>query len=76
MKVFGYINAATNLRYKRENKFFIIRFYVYYLPHWPHDSNTDIFFLYRYIREELMNSSRPKVLYLQFDNCCKDNKNY
>jgi hypothetical protein len=23
----------------------------------------------------LINSSHPKLLYLQFDNCCKDNKN-
>jgi hypothetical protein len=45
------------------------------LPYWKHDANTHISLLFQNIREEVKIHGRPKVLYLQFDNCCKDNKN-
>jgi hypothetical protein len=66
-----------NLAKGIQKKAFLIysRFYVYYLQHWPHDANTHISLLYQYIKEELRRTSHLKVLYLQFDNCGKDNKN-
>lgn len=78
LKVFGYINSGTGQRYILFGKSFyldLFRFYVYYLQYWPHNANTHISLLYQYIKEELRNHIRPKVLYLQFDNCSKDNKN-
>jgi hypothetical protein len=42
---------------------------------WNHDANMHIFLLFQNIREKVKIHGQSKVLYLQFDNCCKNNKN-
>jgi len=76
LKVFGYINAATMKRYFVVKLQLILREYVYFVANWTHDANIHISLLYTAIRKELIqNETCPSTLYLQFDNCAKDNKN-
>jgi hypothetical protein len=50
---------------------------VAYLPHWEHNVNiSNISLLNKFLWQSITNTSDlPSVLYLQLDNCAKDNKN-
>jgi hypothetical protein len=53
-----------------------VRTLVAYLPHWEHNSNIHISLLYKYLWKSIQNSQTiPTSIYLQLDNCAKDNKN-
>jgi len=65
MKVFGAINCGLKDR----------RYY-YYLDGWKHTANVHVSLLYMILREQLETAKyRPTELYVQLDNCGKDNKN-
>ena len=50
--------------------------YMYYLPQWKKDPNLIITVMWMQIVEHLSNTpSRPSVLWLQLDNCYRENKN-
>ncbi|MGZ4850135.1 MAG: hypothetical protein ACXV2C_02000 [Candidatus Bathyarchaeia archaeon] len=53
----------------------MVREYSYFFDFWKHDANLHISLLYQKIRSELQIGNRPLTLYLQVDNCAKDNKN-
>jgi hypothetical protein len=64
-EIFGIINSGENI--------------FEYVPHfdwWPRDANLAISFLWQHIRDRFVNNPQPvQQMYLQTDNCARDNKN-
>jgi hypothetical protein len=56
--------------------YLLVKAFVAYLPYWKHNANIHISLLYKFLWQSITNTSNlPFVLYLQLDNCAKDNKN-
>jgi hypothetical protein len=70
------LHVTGAIEHRRSDK---LSFYVN-LEHWPHDPNYTISILHHQIRmlvrdTKRANGVRPQVLYVQFDNCFRENKN-
>lgn len=65
LQLYGIINSAGQ-----------IFEYVPYLDWWSHDANLAMSFLFRHLKEYFeAQPGTKKILYLQTDNCARDNKN-
>ena len=51
------------------------RTFVMFFSRWPSDANLMMTHTFMYIRNIAMQPNRPKVLYIQSDNCPRENKN-